>query len=486
MKILLIAPPIMDYINGKLSPIAMDAGFECPPYGIYLLSSILKESGHEVVLADLISQGSCDVKSYHSDIESSSLVGIGATSLSWPTALKVIREIKSIREDVPIVLGGIHPTMFDKYILSRFPVEYVIRGEGEIAFPALCNALEKGENMKNVPNLSWKNQNGDVVRNKIAPLIPAEKLSSFPLPDYESLPPDIYKGLSIESSRGCPFDCSFCSTSYRQSWRAMSADQFVDRLEGILPYLNRTTHETIHIVDDEFTINPKRAIEINKIIKDRGLNLYLVFDCRASDILYKDFLESSSDLTSKFLVGAESGYDKGLQQIKKGTTCKILEDAAAKLKQHGRGEQADFSFILGLPWETKDEVKKTIEFAIHLFATYGVRILLQWYCQIPGSRQWDEDRKKQVVNEAMYDDFGFFRDLYLFRSGIKLSPEDIWDISDLIAKLQLLSNLRYPDDPMIEFGFPQQILESFPRDILFEEDSGLFNLRQVSKPSKSK
>jgi radical SAM superfamily enzyme YgiQ (UPF0313 family) len=473
----------MDYIDGKLAPIAMDAGFECPPYGIYLLSSILKAAGHDVVLADLIARGTCDIGSYLTDIENSSLVGIGATSLSWPTAVEVIKQIRQVRDSVPIVLGGIHPTMFDKYILRSFPVDFVIRGEAEIALPDLCTTIEKGQKPKDVPNLSWRDQKGEIVRNEIGPVIPAEDLGTFPLPDYDLLPANVYKGLSIESSRGCAFDCAFCSTSYRRTWRGMPAEKFADRLEKILPYLDRTTNGTIHIVDDEFSTNPKRAIEIADILKERDLHPSLVYDCRASDILFDGFVESVAEFTCQFLVGAECGYDEGLRRIGKGTTCKILEDAATRLKEQEMGERADFSFIIGLPWEGRDEIKKTVSFAAHLLGNYGVRALLQWYCQIPGSRLWEEDRKKQVVNEAMYDSFGFFRNLYLFRSGVRLSPKDIWDISYLVTKLQWLASIRYGEYPMLEFGFPEAIAANYPMYNLSEEDSGLLSLRQVAKPT---
>ena len=224
-------------------------------------------------------------------------------------------------------------------------------------------------------------------------------------------------------------------------------------------------------------------MDIAQKIKERDLQPLLVYDCRASDILFEGFVESLTDFTCQALVGAECGYDEGLKRIGKGTTCKILEDASAKLCQHGLSGRFDFSFILALPWETKKDVERTIGFAMHLHGTYGVRTLLQWYCQIPGSRQWDEDRKNQIVNEAMYDRFGFFRDLYLFRSGVRLLPSEIWEISSLVDKLKWLSSMRYPENEMIEFGFPLPILESYPLEDLSAEDSGLFNLRSVSKPS---
>jgi anaerobic magnesium-protoporphyrin IX monomethyl ester cyclase len=119
---------------------------------------------------------------------------------------------------------------------------------------------------------------------------------------------------------------------------------------------------------------------------------------------------------------------------------------------------------------------------MHLFGTYGVRILLQWYCQIPGSRLWDQDRRDQVVNERMYDKFGFFRDQYLFRSGVRLSPRDIYEISDMVSQLQFLAGIRSPGRKMIEFTFPRAIHENYPRDVVLDEASGLPNLREVARP----
>jgi anaerobic magnesium-protoporphyrin IX monomethyl ester cyclase len=489
MKVVLIAPPIMDHAEGRswrrLVPIAQDRVRECPASGIYMLATILREAGHEVTIADLVALGTDRIRFYQHEIEACSLVGIGATSLSWPTACSVIRQIRLTRKDVPIVLGGIHPTMFDRYLLRSFPVEFVVRGEGELALPALCRALETHGDLSTVPNLSWKR--GDaVVRNPIGEKLPGPALAKFPLPNYAELPVGIYKGLSIESSRGCAFDCSFCSTSYRLGWRAIPPHDFVDRLQTLLEHTHRTLLGHVHIIDDEFSMNPRRATEIARIIRQRGLNPKLVYDSRATDLLFDGYVENIAELTQQFLVGAECGYDEGLKRIGKGTTCDILERAAQKLQQNGISGRADFSFILGLPWETKSEVLKTIRFATRLYATYGVRILLQWYCQIPGSRLWDEDRKKGVVTEAMYNEFGFFRNLYLFQSGVHLSPQDIWEIGEIVGDLKSAAHLHDPHRRMIEFSFPHPIYENFPPEVWEEADSGLSNLREVSRPGKFK
>lgn len=484
MKVVLVAPPIMDYREGALTPIAMDALRECPPYGIYCLASVLRQAGHEVVVADLIACGSNDFTPFLPELEGCALLGIGATTLSWPTARDVLNQVRQARPELPVVLGGIHPTMFDRHILGNFPVQYVIRGEGEIALPALCAALEAGGDLALVPNLSWRGEGGRILRNPVAPLIRAASLASYRLPDYGELPDQAYRTLSIESSRGCAYDCSFCSTSYRRSWRAIPAKAFVERLARVMGHLDRAQNPIVHIVDDEFSTNPRRVISITELARSRGLAPQLVYDSRATDLVADGFLENMEEFTHRLLVGAECGYDEGLRRVGKGTSCASLEDAARALHRQGMSERADFSFILGLPWETRSEVETTIRFAMKLLGKYGVRVLLQWYSVIPGSRLWEEHRLKETVNEAMYDDYGFFRSLYLFRAGVAVSPSDIWDITDTLEKLLLVTRVSYREERMMEFALPDPVAMYFPLQNLVPDATGLASLREVSRPPR--
>lgn len=298
MKVVLIAPPIMDDLFWeKPQSIAMDAVRECPPYGIFLLQAVLRGAGHDAKVADLIADGSSSIEPYLKDIAECGLVGIAATSMSWPTAIRVISQVRRARPDVPIVLGGIHPTMFDHYILSTFPVDYIVRGEGEVALEALCAAIERGDGIDEVPNLSWRDKDGNVCRNRIPSKISKFDLGRYPPPDFSTLPMKVYKGLSIESSRGCAFDCSFCSTSYRKTWRGMPAEVFVDRLEQMLPDAKRTQLEMIHVIDDEFSMNPKRTIEITDVLRNRNLKPILIYDSRATDLLYDGLIASIAEFT---------------------------------------------------------------------------------------------------------------------------------------------------------------------------------------------
>ena len=492
MKVLLVASAIMDHVDGKVVPVGMDAVRECPAYGMYLLRSVMVKHGHDVVLADLISDASDSLAPYADTVATADLIGIGATSMSWPTAVRVITQVRAMNPRVPIVLGGIHATMFDEYVLRRFDAQYVVRGEGEAALPALCEHLAGLRALADVPNLTWKAPDGAIVRNGAAALLTRDYMAADAVPDYSTLPDQMFQGLAIESARGCSFDCSFCSTSYRRTWRALQPPAFVDRLEHVMAQRSRTRAGVIHVIDDEFALNPRRAIAISEELERRGIEPELVYDARATDILFDGLVGSLKPVTHSFLIGAECGYDEGLARIGKGTTTAILEQAAATLAAHGMAERADFSFIMGLPWETKREVEKTIDFAGHLFASYGVRIILQWYWQIPGSRLWDDARKREVVHESMYDYYGFFRNLYLFRSGVMLTPGEIYEVADKIAQMTTIARLACLEPPrmkflhgkLIEHRIPEPILQNYDRTFLSPGDGALSRLREVAKPKR--
>ncbi len=484
MKVLLVAPPIMDTIGDRLQVVGVDAIRECPPLGIYTLAAVLEAQGHDVVVADLILHGTRSLEAFAAHVDSADLVGIGATSMAWPTAVDAIAQVRRRRSDVPIVCGGIHPTLFDRHILRTCPVQFIVRGEGEIAIGRLCAALEGRLDLDTVPNLSWIDAHGRLVRNAVDAKIAAGDLAATPLPRWDRLPPATYKCLAVESSRGCAYDCSFCSTPYRRNWRGLDAEAVVTRLAHALNALDRTRSGCVHIVDDEFSMNPARATAIARRIAERGLAPRLLFDSRAPDLLHPEFVSAIAPYTAGLLVGAECGYDEGLAKVGKGTTCRTLQQAARVLAEHGLAARTDFSFILGLPWETRAEVEQTIRFATRLFVEYGVHVMLQWYRQIPGSRIWDDARRDLLVHESMYDDYGFFGNLYLFRTSCRLTPREIYEIADMTEQLQWLAELTGRTRPSVVHHFPGPISDAFPRETLDAGDGGLATLREIAHPPR--
>ncbi|MEW6265855.1 MAG: radical SAM protein [Thermodesulfobacteriota bacterium] len=463
MKIILFSTPSMDYKGNKLVPIGYDATRECPPYGLYLLGTILSQNKHEVVVADLVAHGTNDISKFKKEITDSSLLGISATTLSWPTAIDVIDQVRQTSPTVPIVLGGVHPSTFPRYILNRFKVDYIISGEAELSLLKLCDALSGACDLSDVPGLIWKKADGSIIMNLKADRLSEKMLSSSPAPDFSLVPANVYKGLSIESSRGCAFNCSFCSASYRKKWVPLDPERFVDNLEEIMVNLNLTKYNIIYIIDDEFSLNTKRCVEIADTIRKKGINPRMTYDSRVGDI-NPMFLESMKDFTHQILIGAECGYNSGLNKIGKGTSITDIENAAQNLSKYGLAGSTDFSFIVGFPWETRQDIDKTLEYAGYLLAEYGVRILIQWYLQMPASRIWIEFRESEIVHESMYDEYGFFRNLYLFRSGNILKPSEIWELSRVIENIKVLSQLRFPNIKKIDHALPLPIYQYFPEN----------------------
>src|SRR5262245_38772674 len=164
MKVLLVSPPIMDVVDGRRRTVGLDAERERPPVGIYGLAAVHAAGRHEVVIADLVLHGTRSIAASAADVDAAELIGIGATSMSWPTAADVIRQVRAVRPEVPIVCGGIHPSLFDRHVLTSFAVQYVVRGEGELALLRLCSALEGDGDLSAVPNLSWLDASGAGVR----------------------------------------------------------------------------------------------------------------------------------------------------------------------------------------------------------------------------------------------------------------------------------------------------------------------------------
>jgi radical SAM superfamily enzyme YgiQ (UPF0313 family) len=454
---------VLDYDYKGLVPVGYDASRECPPYGTYLLASLLRSHGYSVSILDFIAAGSINGNDWHKSISDCDLLGISATTLSWPAAKKFALDAKRNKPDLPIVLGGVHGSLFPEYILATSEIDFVICGEAEDSLPALCRALSHSTDLDKIPGLVWKDKAGIIHSGPKNVRLNSDQLSSGLIPDYRDLPEGRYKGLSIESSRGCPFNCSFCSATYRSCWMTYHPTQFVDNVEQMLPFLNKTKLGFFYIVDDEFTNDHKRCIAIANELRKRNISAKFTFDARANDLLHEPFLDSFQEYTKQLLVGAECGYDEGLRRIGKGTNTGNIEAAAKLLAKYGLAQNTDFSFIIGLPWETQEQVMTTIDFANRLLCEYGVRILLQWYLQMPGARLWADYRNKELVHEAMYDKVGFFRNLYLFRLGNQLSPTEMWDISQSIHVAKVLSRLKYQNKQMIEHSLPLPIYSSFPR-----------------------
>jgi anaerobic magnesium-protoporphyrin IX monomethyl ester cyclase len=464
MRVLLIAVPLMEWVAGHLVPISMDRIRSTPPLGVYWLAGVLKHHGYEAEVLDLIAIGAIDGKLIRERAGKADLVGISCNTLNWPTARAVTEIIRQEYEDLPIVLGGIHAGGYPEHVLNRCSADYIIQGEGEVPLLELTRALAEGKDVRGIQGLGFRDESGRVVVNPNRSLAGVREVEELPDPDYDSLPYGAYESLSVESARGCKFKCTFCSTKFLGSWRGVCAENFVSRLAKLEKYLDRTRYGVYSIIDDLYTLDIQRVSEITRLLQQSGMEVQATLDARATDLIRGNVIEALAPITNHMLLGAECGYNEGLRRISKGCTVEVLERAAQMLQAAGMSHKTVFSFVIGFPFETRADCEKTIRFASKLITKYNVRIYLQWYNSIPGSAIWEELRQEGKVDLWMYDDFGFFSNKHLFWAGVRLSPQDVKELSNVIRNINAVLLLAKPADDIMQFAPPNWLFHESTLD----------------------
>lgn len=463
-RVLLTAVPLMHSRDGELEPMMMDKTRDASPMAVYLLARMLREEGFDAGILDLIAEGKIDEKKVLETVSGYDVLGISVNSINWPTARYLIKMIRKANIHIPIILGGVHPTLYDDYLLHHFPIDFIIRGEAEYTLPRLIRYLRGEKNISEIEGLSYLDKKGNLVRNRESLPLSISELENLPAPAYDLLPDGVYRGLGVESSRGCRFGCAFCSIMYKRSWRPLSPQAFVKSVERLQPFIHKTVQDCFHVVDDCFTTDRQRVLDIIRLAEEKELFLGAALDARCSDITDLEFALALKKITKVMLLGAECGYDEGLRKIGKGITVATIEQAARILHQAGLASRAVFSFVLGLPWEGFEEVIKTVNLAASLSANYGVILYLQWHCLLPGSAIWNRLAKRGEVDIAMYDDFGFFADRYLTRKAVSLDFGEVFRLAGKVATLKgFLEPLKREDCPvenLVEFAVPPAILQS--------------------------
>jgi radical SAM superfamily enzyme YgiQ (UPF0313 family) len=232
IKVLLTAPPQIEWPS---EPHNADRG-SAPSLAIYLLASILREYGHSVQVLDPMSQ---EVKSFDNEVRFPTLekdvndvdaLCISSTSSDWYATRRMVERVKELIPNIPAIVGGVHATFLDEHVLKNSKVDYVVRGEGEKALLELLKAIENGKGIHNVLGISYK-ENGGFFRNGDRPPLTIAEIEETPLPAFDLMPFGLYEDISVESSRGCQFSCSFCSIMHRHLWRGISAEALQKRIE---------------------------------------------------------------------------------------------------------------------------------------------------------------------------------------------------------------------------------------------------------------
>jgi radical SAM superfamily enzyme YgiQ (UPF0313 family) len=414
LRVLLTAPPFAE--ADPWGKIIQEQVRVCPKQALYLLAAVLEKHGQQVTLIDPL-----DFEAHFrspdliaQSVSGIDLLGISIDASAWPRARRLLSNLEDLSRRPVTVLGGPHASGLDGYLARTTAVDYLIRGEGEKSFPLLLDFLQAGKDPALVPGITFR-RGEELIQTPPGPLLTPEELAELPLPKFELMPKGYYELLPIETSRGCFYACIFCSIGFQRNWRGIPPGQVADRIGRLAPYLDRTTQKCIFIVDDCFTADHPRLIQIADQLS--GLDLRLVFLARITDLLAPGMLEAIARLPVEVMeMGVESGYEEGLQRVGKKLLLEQVKQAGQLLEKSGIRRQARFSFILGLPWEKKREIFRTLEFAFKLTHRLQSRLIVNFLTVFPGSLIWQKRRDWGIqITEQDYDQERWWLDQDIFR-----------------------------------------------------------------------
>ena len=354
VKITLINPPFLPGVKRHPPNV---------PIGLGYLAAVAEKNGHDVNVIDCLpvdmdySEMKKQVAAFDPDI-----IGITSTTSTYPSALQAAHILKESFPNALTVLGGPHVTFMDIDALNECTdVDVVVRREGEETLLDLALVVASQKKIDEIAGITYR-RNGKIVQMPDRPLI--QNLDELPFPALKYFPLSKYRiygktYLPIITSRGCPFQCSFCVSSRMvgNTLRMRSPRNVVDELEWLK---NEYGAEAFVFYDDILTFNKKRICDICDEIKKRKIGL--PWDCTTRvDHVSKELLVKMRDANcQEVFFGVESGCQRILDQVHKKTTIELNEKAIKWAKEAGLFVAV--SVVVGYPGETRDSLKQTFEF----------------------------------------------------------------------------------------------------------------------------
>mgnify|MGYP001558783041 CR=1 FL=1 len=329
------------------------------------------------------------------DINKVDILAISSTSQDFNIAKKIAESAKEYNKEIITILGGHHITYLPETLTKEFDIG--VMGEGEQIFLDMVlyfvdNGLRlKTDTLKNIKGIVFRD-NGNIVITLARELIEPLDRIPFPFRSKDSVP-------YFFTSRGCPYKCAFCSSSaFWEKTRFFSAEYVVSEIEHVLKQFPDLKH--ISIWDDLFIVNKSRFKRFIQLVEERNINSHVSFNFSVRANLVDDELCEALKKINVVTVGfgAESGSDRILKLLNKGTTVEINQKAINTIHKHGI--KVGCSFIVGSPTETEDDVRNTYEFILKnilnekLPPICSVNIMMP----MPGTEMWNYAVKSNIID----------------------------------------------------------------------------------------
>ena len=333
------------------------------PLGLGYLASVLEKSKYDVNIIDCQALD-INYEEFKTELnkKQADIVGITSTTLTYKSALKIIKIVKEVWPKTITLLGGPHVTFWDKEALKECPeLDIVVRKEGEETFLDIVGRIEEGKTYYDTLGTTCRKKE-KIIKNDDRPYI--ENLDDLPFPAHHLWPLErlTKHGIiifPIISSRGCVYWCDFCTTvrMFGRRYRMRTPKNVVDELEYLKKRFgaNRFT-----FYDDAFTVDQDRVLAICREIKNR--NLKIEWDCETRvDMVTKELLvEMKNAGCASIWFGVESGSQKVLDAMRKGISPSQIVKAFKWAKEAGLITVA--GVVLGFPGETKETIEETTKF----------------------------------------------------------------------------------------------------------------------------
>ncbi len=333
------------------------SGYELPRLGSVLLATILRDHGYDT-RAFFLSRDEILARRLDRDAD---LVAISTITPTAPIAYSLGDHFRSL--GMPVVMGGPHVTFLPEEALQH--ADYCILGEGEVSFPRLLDALNGREPPENVPGLAWL-KDGRVMTN--AAISPVENLDSLPFTDFSLLDTGGHRlggrfgraMVPIQTSRGCPFNCTFCSVTcmFGRRYRYRSTENVLEELARYNP-----REHYLFFYDDNFTSNRSRTKELLEQMIERGLGFNWMTQVRSDVARDPELLDLMRKAGCQVLfIGFESVDPATLKEMHKSQSRQEIETAIREIRK--RRIHIHGMFVLGFDADTPESVRSTVNFAL--------------------------------------------------------------------------------------------------------------------------
>lgn len=311
------------------------------------------------------------------------LVGMSVYNESFRGSIEIACEIKRQNPTCFILLGGPQATATHQAIVHGYPVvDAVVRKEGEQPALDLVQALSDGNSLDSVANLTWRDIHGEVRVNCEKPAI--EELDSLPFPAadfitdreygklhfYDQFSDDLRPALTINTSRSCPYNCSFCGVlTIGRRYRSRSPENVVEELAF---FRNRdgVDYRHVYFSDANFFVRAQRCLEIVQALHDFDERITFSFGTRVNQVLKaRDVIQQMIPLGLRFIeLGVESASPEVLTRLAKGVTPDVNDATVAFLKRVG--VEIALDFIMVDPASTAQDLALNMEFIERHFADH--------------------------------------------------------------------------------------------------------------------